>query len=368
VRVGGRALWIGLLLLGILAAFIFRGASAADSPQHRTDSDAANGASALPQLAQRFGHPTATLDATFDPGSRLGALFVLTPAGFTAGEASRLLAFLTAGGLVVYGSEQGDPELDRTLGVKRRPPFSTGEASSTSDALTYVGHVSGAETVLPLTPGAGQVVLLRGMTGGALAFEQHVGAGVLVVLADPLPLCNGYLEKADNGQLAADLLALAPAGTRIGFDEYHHGGTGGGSPLSGVLSTSWGVAIVWTVLALFAGLFLRGRAFGPYLELPGAPSRSTSAHVAAVAGLLERSGAAAEVGQLLMAHTRRALARRHGLTAGAGFERALQARAPAEAGALATAEAELAGQVGETALLGAARRLHPLDYPVEPVR
>jgi hypothetical protein len=366
--VSGRAVWIGLLLLGILAAFILRGASTGDSPQHRTDSDSANGASALPQLAQRLGHPTDTLDTTFEPDRRLGELFVLTPAGFTAEEASRVLAFAQAGGVVVYASEQGDPLLDKTLGVTRRPPFSSGEAYATSDVLFYVNHVSGADTVLPLAPVADQTVLLRGTQERVLAFVQYVGGGVLVVLADPLLLCNGYLEKADNGQLAADLLALAPAGARIGFDEYHHGGTGGGSPLTGLLSTSWGVAIAWAVLALFAGLFLRGRAFGPFLELPGAPSRSTSAHVAAVGDLLERSGSAREVGRLLLGHSRRALARRHGLAAGPGFERALRARSPADAGALAAAEAEVARGVGEQALLGAARRLHPLGYPVEPER
>ena len=42
-----------------------------------------------------------------------------------------------------------------------------------------------------------------------------------------------------------------------------------GSPLTGWLSTAWGAATAWIVLLGFVGLLLRGRAFGPRLELPG---------------------------------------------------------------------------------------------------
>jgi hypothetical protein len=197
-------------------------------------------------------------------------------------------------------------------------------------------------------------------------YEELVGQGRLVVLADPLPLCNGYLERADNGRLAADLISLAPTGGQVGFDEYHHsqGSVGPDSPLSGLLSTSWGVGISWGVVLMFTGLMLRGRAFGPRLRPAGGGERSSAEHVAAVGRLLERARATGMTGQLLASATRRGLAGRHGLRgAGPGLDAALAGRAPADAAELAAAEADLRADPGEAGLARAAGRLHRLAYP-----
>ena len=368
MRIGARTLGVAALLLAIVLAFALRGSSSGDSPEHRTDSDAANGASALPQLASSLGHPVRTLDGGFQPDLGMGAVFVLSPSvGFTKDEASRAADYLAGGGALVYAAEQGDPQLDLTLKVARQRGIASGDASGSGPMLAGVGHVAGAVAAQPLTPGPDQVVVLRSSSGAPIAFEQFVGRGRLVVLADPLPLTNGRLEQADNWRLAADLVSLAPAGTEVAFDEYHHGEVGVGSPLTGWLSTAWGSALTWAVLVCFAGLLLRGRAFGPRLELPGGGDRSTAEHVAAVGGLLERSRAGAATGQLLLAAARRALGARHGLGVGpgSGFDAALRQRAPAEAAELARAEAELE-RGGDPALVAAARRLHHLAYPDQP--
>jgi len=369
VRFNARAAGIVLLLLGMVAAFALRGTPVGDSPEHRTDSDAANGASALVQLAGALGHPTTTLADAFQPDLGAGVLFVLTPTvAFTRDDASRTAAYVSGGGALVYAAEQGDPELDLALKVQRQRALASGDADGAGPMLAGVGHVVGAPAAQPLTPAAGQVVLLRSASGQPLALEQFVGRGRLVVLADPLPLCNGYLERADDGRLAADLVSLAPAGALVAFDEYHHGAGGGSSP-GGWLSTPWGAATAWALLAGFVGLLLRGRAFGPRLELPGGGHRTTAEHVAAVGGLLERSEAAATTGRLLAAAARRSLAARLGLAPGPGFEGALRQRAAAEAAELELAEAELRRGGGtEAALLAAARRLHRLAYPDRPPR
>jgi hypothetical protein len=243
--------------------------------------------------------------------------------------------------------------------------IASGDASASGPMLARVAHVVGSAAVLPLAPSRSQTVLLRSSTGQPVGLEQFVGRGRLVVLADPLPLCNGHLQQADNGRLAADLVSLAPAGASVAFDEFHHGQTGLGSTLTGWLSTGWGAAIAWAALVLFVGLLLRGRAFGPRLELPGGGDRSAAEHVVAVGGLLERSGANRATGRLLAVAARRALAARHGLGPGPGFEAALRQRAPADAGELELAEAELE-RGGQAALLTAARRLHHLAYPDQP--
>src|SRR5207248_2202763 len=49
VRIGSRTVAILVLALAVVVALALRGQSSGDSPEHRTDSDAANGASALPQ-------------------------------------------------------------------------------------------------------------------------------------------------------------------------------------------------------------------------------------------------------------------------------------------------------------------------------
>jgi hypothetical protein len=372
VRLSGRTAGIGALLVGVALAFVLRGASSGDSPEHRTDSDAANGASALPQLAQALGHPTTTMTDAFAPDLGMGVVFVLSPSvGFTKGDAMRATDYLAGGGVLVYAAEQGDPQLDFTLKVQRQRRITGGDATGVDPLLAGVSRVAGSVTAQPLAPGAGQVVLLRSSSGDPLALEQFVGRGRLVLMADPLPLCNGQLDQADNWHLAADLVSLAPAGARVAFDEYHHGPIGVSSPLTGWLSTAWGAATAWVVIVGFAGLLLRGRAFGPRLELPGGGHRSTLEHVSAVGGLLQRSRAGVATGELLTAAARRALAARHGLVPGPapGFARALRLRAPAEAAELEAAEADVARAAGaDAALLAAARRLHRLAYPDEPPR
>jgi hypothetical protein len=367
VKLNARLVGTVALFAGIVAVFAVAGGSPGDSPEHRTDSDAANGASALPQLAQALGHPTTTFASGFAPDLGMGVLFVLEPTtGFSRDDARQLSDYVSGGGAVVYAAAQGDAELDLVLHVNRLRGLATGDATGSGPMLAGVTRVSGDTTVAPLSVLPGQVVLLRSTTGQPIAYEQLIGRGRVVVMSDPLPLCNGYLQRADNARLAAALVSLAPGGSGVAFDEYHHEAAGGGSPLTGWLSTAWGAAIAWAAVALFAGLVLQGRAFGPRRPLPGGGRRSTAEHVAAVGSLLERSRSAAVTGRLLASATRRALAARHGLPPGPDFGPTLEARAPAAAAELAAAEAALGGEAGDAALAAAARRLHRLAYPEQP--
>jgi hypothetical protein len=230
--------------------------------------------------------------------------------------------------------------------------------------LSGVQRVSGSPAVRPLVPGASQVVVIRGTGGQPIAFQELVGRGRIIVLADPLPLCNAYLERADNGRLASDLVSLAGGGGSVAFDEYHHEVTGSSSPVTAWLSTSWGASLTWAVLLLFVGLLIRGRAFGPRLELPGGGDRSSAEYVAAVGHLLRRSRAVGVTADVLRDAGRKAIAQRYGIGAtGTAFERSLQQRAPQEARELAATEAQLAAARGDEALLAAARRLRSLAYP-----
>jgi Domain of unknown function (DUF4350) len=367
VRISGRGWAMVALVVAIGILLVLRGSSTADAPEHRTDSDASNGTSALPQLATALGRRTSTLQDRLDLGPGLDELFVFTPTrGFSPDEARRLSSWVRGGGVLVYAAEDGDFAVDYALGVRRRPLPVSGDVSGGGPMLAGVSHVSGGTAVRPLVLDPSGVGLLRGANGAVTGYEELVGRGRLVVLADPLPLCNGFLQRADNWRLASDLISLAPSAGEVGFDEYHHAQSpvGPDSPLTGLLSTSWGVGISWAVALVFTGLLLRGRAFGPRLRLSGAGERSSAEHVTAVGRLLERARATGMTGQLLAAATRRSLAARHGLRgAGAGLDAALAGRAPADAAELAGAEAELRANPGQAGLVAAAGRLHRLAYP-----
>jgi hypothetical protein len=346
-------------------AVYLRGSPSQDSPEHRVDSDAANGTSALRQLAEALGHPAVTLQDGFTPDLGMRVLFVFTPrSGFTKQEARRLIDYASGGGVVVYAAEDGDPQLDATLHVDRRSTLVSGEGTGGGPMLSGVQQVSGGAAVRPLVPRTTQVVVLRGGRASPIGVEELVGRGRIVTLADPLPLCNGYLGTADNGRLASDLISLAGGGGTVAFDEYHHETPGPTSPVTAWLSTSWGVSLTWAVVLLFIGLLVRGRAFGPRLELPGGGDRSSAEYVQAVGHLLQRSRAVGVTAEVLRDAARRALAQRHGIGAtGATFERSLAQCAPQEARELAAAEAELAAAGGEDALLAAAQRLRAVAYP-----
>jgi len=102
-------------------------------------------------------------------------------------------------------------------------------------------RVAGGDGAIPLDPASNQVPILRTPEGFVLGYVGTFGNGRIFVLADPLMLCNGYLEKQDNGRLLADLLGTDR--TTVAFDEYHHGLTFSDFSPQAWLLTPWGAGI-----------------------------------------------------------------------------------------------------------------------------
>ena len=343
-----------------------------DSPEHSSTSDASNGTSAAVLFAQALGHPTVEVEGSFAPPSPDGLMFVFTPTSpYTALEADQTAAWVRSGGVLVFASELGDPELDRALGVSRVDGFASSGTAYANPVLAGVNQVAGGPFSVPLDPALGQVPILRSRGGSALGYTDSFGAGRVIVLADPLVLCNGYLEKLDNGRLLADLLGTAGPAAPVAFDEYHHGLTLSDlSPQAWVL-TPWGAALLWLLVAVFAGLLLRGRGFGPRIPRPAEAARADVEWAVALGELLRRSGARAVTLGLLATASERAVAARTGLPLHPRerFWNALWIRAPELAGELAEAEHALYGSAGGDAeLLKAAQRLHHVAYPVSSER
>ena len=189
----------------------------------------------------------------------------------------------------------------------------------------------------------------------------------MIALADPLELCNGYLERADNGRFLADLLGLVPAGAPVVFDEYHHGLTASDITPAAWILTPWGAALLWLIVAIFFGLLLRGRRFGPLVPRPAEASRLDAEWAVAVGELLRRAGARAVTLGVLARASERAVAMQTGLPVEPRerFWQSLWQRAPDIASDLDSAERALYGsEKSEKDLLAAAQRLHGIAYPV----
>lgn len=358
---------IGVVSVAIAAlAYLFQPPQ--DSPDHSSTSDAANGTSAARLFAAAMGHPTDQISGAFALPDSPGVMFVFTPTSpYTADEAERTRLWVRSGGLLIYASEQGDAELDRALGVRRLGGYTGGDTQLGNPTVAGVTAVKGGTLVMPLDPGADQVPFLRTADGLAAGYLQRFASGAVVVLADPLVLCNGYLDKQDNDRLLADLLGLASPGAAVLFDEYHHGVILSDLAPQAWVTTPWGAALLWLLVAVFVGLLLRGRSFGPLITRPRELTRADAEWTAAVGQLLRRSGARSVTLGLLATATERSVAIRSGIPTQPRerFWNALWVRLPAVAADLAEAENALyASAASEADLLRAAQRLHRIAHPV----
>lgn len=373
MRHRGLLLVGGLVVLVALLVVLQGPQQAGSSPEHSSTSDAPDGTSALRLFAGALGYGAAAIQGTFDLPPGAAIVFVFSPLpqyGYSIADATALDQWVHAGGVLVYASEAGDPQLDQQLGIGRQPAAVPAKAAASAPLVSGVRDVAGNDSAQPfrgLT--TQQVPILRNPAGAVLAFAQQRGSGRLIALADPLELCNGSLGHADNGRLAADLLGLARPGSPILFDEFHHGIQATSSPGNSWMSTGWGLAILWAVVILFLGLALRGRAFGPRVPLEPAAGRSSAEYASAVGNLLRRTGARSLTLATLDAATRRALGDRvgvSGISDAAAFADALRRRAPASATALASLEGQLgAAAEHDSRFLALAAGLHRLAFPDE---
>src|SRR5258707_4025352 len=147
---------------------------------------------------------------------------------------------------------------------------------------------------------------------GALLVDYPHGQGRIVLLSDPFVVANNGLSRADNLQLAINV--VAGYGGLVAFDEFHQGHAAThnaliqyfqGTPviaLCGQLALI-GLAIVWS----------RGRRFARPLPLPQIDRRSSLEFVASMAELQQRAKAHDLALENIYGRVRRSLARQVGL-------------------------------------------------------
>lgn len=360
--------WLLLIALLVVAGILvtLRAQQGQDPAWHSSRSDGPQGTSALVLYAAALGRPVSTVEKGFDLPAAPATLFVFDPfTGYSAGDAGRLRDWVERGGTLVYADEQLDGELARTFGIHRSRGLTASEGAPAVPVFAGVRRIGSTAFVSPLAPAPDQAAVFA-HGAAALAVVAAVGAGRLVVLADPAVLANGFLGQDDNWRLAAELVEAAPA---VAIDELHHdlGNAGDQSDWS---RQPLGIGLLWAFIAIFGGVALRNRQFGPRLFPGAAGERSSAEHVQAVGRLLSRFGARRLALDMALWATRRALLERTGISRDATPEKlaqALERTAPeiAQEWAAAQHDAHQAALSGSDALLlRAASRLHRLAYPV----
>ncbi|MGI8588919.1 MAG: DUF4350 domain-containing protein [Chloroflexia bacterium] len=383
-RLSDRLIFAALLLLLLGVAVIsFLGGAARqgqDEQQGSSLSPAQPGTLALYLWLESAGYPVRRITGGGEYADALrdtDLLFVLNPqTDFTPLEIAGLDAWMQAGGVLVLSAE-GTNALAAHLGADLSPllppvagPLIPRQPAWTSPPVRRVGVDASSQLNLS---GDDAVPLLTAGTGTLIA-EQPRGRGRLVIASTTWQFTNAGIRAEDNRWLAWNLAALG-SGRRIAFDEIHHGFTGGDLRQL-LLSTPWGLALLYAGLVIVLGILLTGRRLGPPIAVPAASARrGAGEYMAALAGLFMRAGRTDWAADRYRAEFRRAIAAPYGLDAAAppddlaaafaaAHHRAVDA--PALAGLLADLDAAAApgphgrATVAAPALLRLVRRAEAL--------
>jgi hypothetical protein len=143
---------------------------------------------------------------------------------------------------------------------------------------------------------------------GAFLLDYKRGEGRVVVLSDPFLVANNGVARADNLQLAANV--VAGGGGLIAFDEFHQGRGAAHNRLTTYFAGTPVLAMLGQaafVVALF--VWARGRRFARPLPAVRPDRRSKLEFVASMAELQQRARAFDLAIENIYSRTRRALAR-----------------------------------------------------------
>ncbi|HEV2954237.1 MAG TPA: DUF4350 domain-containing protein, partial [Candidatus Dormibacteraeota bacterium] len=140
----GILILVGVAIVVAILALV-RGNGSQPSVDHQSNSDAADGTSALKAYASALGHPVTTLDSDFTLPHSDAIMFVFTPdQPFTIDEAQALSSWISRGGTLIYANESPDPALDPTLSLHRSDGETSLDALGTLAGLAGVQRVTGS--------------------------------------------------------------------------------------------------------------------------------------------------------------------------------------------------------------------------------
>jgi hypothetical protein len=143
---------------------------------------------------------------------------------------------------------------------------------------------------------------------GALVAEYTRGRGRIIVVSDPFIVANNGIARADNLQLATNV--ITPGGGLIAFDEYHQGRGSSGNEIVNYFAGTPVVAMFCQFVLIAAVVaYSRGRRFARAVPAQRPDRRSKLEFVASMAELQQRARAFDLALENIYSRTRRALAR-----------------------------------------------------------
>ena len=124
--------WIIPVVLGLIVAglVLLVPNQPSNSPDHRSDSDAPDGASALYELSSRLGHPTSQLKGSFGLPDKPGIMFVFSPSDpYDGSQARQVAQWVRDGGTLVYADSSIEPTLATEFNLTNTQEFIGGSAA-----------------------------------------------------------------------------------------------------------------------------------------------------------------------------------------------------------------------------------------------
>jgi len=242
-------------VLGLLT-LVDRLVPSPSGPPSSSYATAPQGLAAWAELLRRQGHPVRQLRG--GPGGlRRGETgVVLNPSDLLPEDARRLSRFVRGGGRLVAGGAAPEAWLRFVApDVTWAPDGETEVHGRLRVRTARVGHwreLGDARNVV-------------GRPGRSLVAQQAIGRGQLLLVADPSPVQNRLLARADDAVLALEL--AGPRGTPVAFLESVHG-FGRASGLA-ALPPGWRWGLALLALAGLCWVLSQARRLGP----PDVPDR-----------------------------------------------------------------------------------------------
>ena len=319
-----RAAVVATLVLVLLVG----GVLAAGTGSSRATADRGpDGLAALAGVLQRMGHRLEPLRLGLHVLSRKdpGLLFIVSPPGLlawpalTEADGTRLVEWVARGGTVILAQDRPSPLLLEVgvdidpLGLPRsvegtRPAVAARPGSWTLHSpLSIEGRAT-----LDVDPGFSPLYAVH---GEVVAAERALGAGRIVVLADPSVLGNSALGRGGNLEFVAAVAhaALGASGV-VYFDDLHAGGGDAHGVVAYARRAGGGPALLLLAALVLLGLWRLGaREASAVRPRPNPPMLGGAEHVRALAGLYERADLGRHALDVTSRRFRRAVESRAGI-------------------------------------------------------
>jgi hypothetical protein len=215
-------------------------------------------------------------------------LIIISPqATFSGSLRQRVLSWVRSGGRLVVATDGSTGEsLLSAAGVLLSQTFPVTVGVHEPLLLSPpVATLSGMTDVVAQAPPEG--VAVAPTSSGAELVRLPVGRGVVWVLTAPTLFDNAAIRQGDNRALLLNVTGRPPA--RVGFDEYAvPAGSAPSVPTDWLTQSTWGVAVLFTVLLLALYRWLSGWRLGPPVIPLSERHRPLAEYVVSMGGLLQR--------------------------------------------------------------------------------